>query len=324
MSGLTDLTGGLIDTNTPNYAQVAGKSEKKRQGIIKLGLDQINSVFSGGTSPFFSAANTGTNKFDPQGTYYGLNKQGSFAPYWAPGGAHPKSQFTQSTGGKIGGFTAGIVSGVPFSEQLGMNLFGNLFGKTTSPREIAAKQFKRGQLFSAPQYRTLEGFQEPFYQKRAQDYVNFALPQLGQQYRTNRNAMLFGLANRGLTGSTVQDQASANLEREAGIGRQTIADTGLEQSNQLRKDVESGRQQAISQLYQSADPAQALQGAVRTASQIQSPSTFAPISNLFTNLAQQYATKQLLDSYRQPYGAPNNYQGVGGGQQNGSYLSPIP
>lgn len=321
---LTNLTGGLIDTNTPNYAQAAGKSERKRQGVIKLGLDQINSVFSGGTSPFYGAANTGQNKFDPRGTYYGLTGQGNIAPYWAPGSAQPHSQFTQSSAGKIGGFTAGVVSGVPFSEQLGMNLFGGLFGKTESPREIAAKQFRRGQLFTAPEYHTFEGFQEPFYQKRAQDYVNFALPQLAQQYRANRNSMLFGLSNRGLGDSSVADQASANLEREAGTGRQTIADTGIEQANQLRRDVESARQQATSQLYQTADPAQAIQGAIRTASQIQQPSTFAPITNLFTNLAQQYATNQLLNSYRQPYGAPYNYQGAGGYQQPNNYLAPIP
>ena len=116
--------------------------------------------------------------------------------------------------------------------------------------------------------------------------------------------MLFGLENRGLGGSSVQGQASSNLEREAGRARQTIADTGLEQANQLRRDIEGSRQQAISQLYQSADPAQALQGAVRSAIGFQAPSTFAPATNMFTNLAQQYATRQLLNNYRQPFGAP--------------------
>jgi hypothetical protein len=309
------LSGGLLDTSAPNYARIAGSNEKKRQGLIRLGLQQINSVFSGGTAPFYSPALTEGARFDPSQTYYSFNKKGEFTPYWAPGGRAPKgtSSDTLLSGAlKSGGGDLGAALAV---KTLGI---GGLFDKDVSPKQIAARSFRRGQLFKPPEEFTFEGFQEPFYEKRAQDYVNFALPQLAQQYQSNRNAMLFGLANRGLGGSTVQGQASSNLEREAGKGRQTIADTGLEQANQLRRDVESARQQAVNQLYQSADPAQALQGAVRAASSFRAPSTFAPITNLFTNLAQQYATNQLLNSYRQPYGAPSSYQGVG------NFLAPIP
>jgi len=319
MAGLTDiLTGGLIDSSAPNYASVAGKNEKKRQGIIKLGLGQINSVFSGGTSPFYGAANTGENKFDRSQTYYGLNGKGQFAPYWAPGGAHPKGTFEASQLGKLA--DSPIATGdLGISLALSASPFSlsKIFGKSQSPRDIARKQFNRGQLFTAPNTQTFEGFQPSFYDKRSQDYVNFALPQLAQQYQTNRNAMLFGLENRGLGNSSVANAASSNLERSAGQGRQEIADTGLAQANQLRKDVEGARQQAISQLYQSADPAQALQGAVRNAIGFQAPSTFAPVANMFTGLAQQYATDRLLNNYRQAYAAP-------GYAQNNNYLAPIP
>jgi len=302
------LSGGLIDTSAPNYAKVAGKNEAKRQGIINLGMDQINAIFGGGSAPFYTSANTGENQFNRHNTYYGLTGKGDFAPYWAPGSVQPK-QGPNSPG--IGSITLETAPGSPFG------FMGGVLGhKGPSPRQIAKKSFNRGQLFNAPETKTFEGFQDPFYAKRAQDYVNFALPQFAQQYQQNRNQMLFGLANRGLGQSSVADQASSNLERSAGEGRQQIADTGLAQANQLRRDVEAARQQAISQLYQSADPAQALQGAVRTASGFQAPSTFAPITNMFSNLANQYATSQILNNYRQPYGAP--------GQSGGNYFAPIP
>jgi hypothetical protein len=307
MAGLAELlSGGLLDTSAPNYAAVAGRNERKRQGIIRLGLDQINAVFGGGTAPFYSPANTGENKFDPRQTYYGLTGKGEFAPYWAPGGARP-SAGPFSPG--IGTYTFRTAPGSPF-------LLSNIFGKKgDSPRKVAAKAFRRGQLFTAPQVQTFEGFQEPFFEQRAQDYVNFALPQLAQQYQQNRNAILFGLANRGLTGSSIEAQARASLEREAGKGRQTIADTGLEQANQLRRDIESARQQAISQLYQSADPAQALQGAVRTAIGFQAPSVLAPLTNMFANLA--YTARRLLNDPQKPYGITDDYSSIG------SYLAPI-
>jgi hypothetical protein len=298
------LSGGLIDTSAPKYGSIARKSEKKRQGIINLGLDQINAIYQGGDAPFYSGT---SGKFDPHSTYYNISgKTGEFQPYWAPGGAHPNGTFTPGMGTHV------LTSSPGWAVGFG----GNVFGNKKSPKQIARSAFNSGQLFGAPETKSFEGFQEPFYEKRAQDYVNFALPQLSQQYQQSRNAMLFGLANRGLGQSSVANQASSNLERQVGQGRQEIADTGIAQANQLRKDVEGARQQAISQLYQSADPAQALQGAVRNAMNFQAPSTFAPISNMFTGLAQQYATNQILNNYRQPYGAP--------GYDQGNYLAPIP
>jgi hypothetical protein len=100
------------------------------------------------------------------------------------------------------------------------------------------------------------------------------------------------------------------------VARQRIADEGLNQANTLKRGVEDARQQAINQLYQSADPAQALQGAVRSALNFQQPSTFAPIANMFSNIANQYATSQLLNSYRQPFGVASN-------DQLSNYLAPI-
>jgi len=298
------LSGGLIDTSSPQYGTIASKSEKKRQGIINLGLDQINAIYQGGDAPFYSGT---SGKFNPHDTYYTVSgRTGNFQPYWAPGGAHPNGTFKPG----IGTETMKTAPGSPWV------FGGNIFGSKESPKDIARKQFNSGQLFGAPQTLSFEGFQDPFYEKRAQDYVNFALPQLSQQYQQSRNAMLFGLANRGLGQSSVANQASSNLERQVGQGKQEIADTGLAQANQLRKDVEGARQQAIGQLYQSADPAQALQGAVRSAMGFQAPSTFAPIANMFTGLAQQYATNQILNNYRQPYGAPSYNQS--------NYLAPIP
>lgn len=335
------LSGGLLDTSYPNYAGAAKRNEARRQGLINMGLDQINAVFGGGSTQFFTPADPNQSKFDPKSTYFTLNKKGDFAPYWAPGGAQPQRSFTPNTfanlalGNDLG--SVGIVNRLlgdnaspavrglvgsamnpinPLGGFLGGAL-GGLFGSEESPKDKARKAFRRGQLYNAPQEMTFEGFQEPFYQQRAQDYVNYALPQLAQQYRQNREQMLFGLSNRGLSDSSVAEKASSDLEREAGRGRQTIAETGIEQSNQLRRDIEQARQQAISQLYQSSNPAEGLRSAVNSAQSFQRPSTFAPVVNMFGNLAQQYYTSQLLNNYRQPFRAPND-DGLS------QYLAPLP
>jgi hypothetical protein len=249
-------------------------------------------------------ADPSKEKFDKQGTYYALSgKKGGFVPYWAPGGKKPKGYTEPSLPGQIIGSGGGDLGAALGVRAVGLpDFLDSIFGDKVSPKDIAKKTFKKGKLFHAPEYKTFEGFQEPFFQKRAQDYVNFALPQLAEQYRTNQKGILYGLSNRGLDRSTVASEAASGLERTAGEGRQRIAETGITQANQLRKDVEQARQQAISQLYQSADPAQAVQGAVRSAIGFQAPSSFAPLANMFSGIANQYMTSQLLNNYRQPYG----------------------
>lgn len=324
------LTGGLIDPSTPNYGNIAKRNERQRQQLIQLGLQQINSVFGGGTAPFYSvaAADPFTRREWREGgknqVFYSLTGKG-FRPYYAPRlGGGPSAEegamtgakygsvvpglgtlVGATTGGIVGGFRSGDYTGAALSALSGgaYPLAKGLFGDDPpSPRELVNKRLKRGLLFNAPNYETFEGFQPDFYAKRAQDYANFALPQVAEQYRDTRNAMLFGLANRGLSASSVGRTASANLERTAGTARQTVADTAIGQANQLRRDVERSRQEAIGQLYQSADPAQAFQSAIGSAASFRQPSTFAPIANLFSNLANQYYLSQVFNNYRQnPY-----------------------
>jgi hypothetical protein len=80
-----------------------------------------------------------------------------------------------------------------------------------------------------------------------------------------------------------------------------IADEGRNQAQQLRRDVEDSRQKSIAQLYQTADPGQAFSSALNATSEFEQPSTFAPISDMFANLAKQYYVSKLLNSYQQPY-----------------------
>ena len=326
----------------PNYGKIAGTNERKRQGLINLGMKQINALYGGGSAPFYSLAGTeplSRAEWKAGGStapYYHLGASGNIDPFYiskkSPArygtqeGAIEGAKYGSivpglgtivgsTTGGIVGGLSSGDYAGAGLAAASGgaLPIVQSLFENHPSAREIVNSKLKKGLLFNAPDVQSFEGFQPSFYDKRAKDYVDYALPQLADQYRTNRSAILYGLENRGLGASTVSDQARAGLERTVGQGRQTIADTGQEQANQLRKDVENSRQQSIAQLYQTADPAQAFQGALRATTELQRPSTFAPIANLFSNLANQYYTNQLLNAYRQPYGIS--------GQQGGMSLS---
>jgi hypothetical protein len=325
-----DFTGGLFE-GSPNWGKLAQANEKKRQGIIDLGLNQINAVYGGGSAPFYTlAGNDPYSKAewrdrDKSQSLYSIGSKGKFGAFVAPKkkdvntAAETGNLYGGGVGGVIAGAGTGDLKGAAMSAAFGlpgqMKLMGGLFGDDDPPtvRELVNKKIKQGQLFNAPEMKSFEGFQPEFFEKRAQDYVNYALPQFADQYQQSRNNMLYSLANRGLSSSSVATSGAYNLEKTAGQGKQQIADEGLGQANQLKRDVEQSRQNSIAQLYQSADPAQALQSALGAASQFRQPSVFQPLTNMFQGLAQQYYTNRLMNQYQQgANGVPNSGYSLSG------------
>jgi len=154
------------------------------------------------------------------------------------------------------------------------------------------------------------GFTPSFYDERSKAYVDYAMPQLADQSNQARQTITTGLANRGLLNTLQARQALSGLARQTASGQQTIAEQGRAQANQLKQQVEGQKGQLINQLYQTADPASARQQSISTASSFQQPSVFAPISNMFSNLVNQYYQSSMIRQANQPVvggGAPSYY-----------------
>jgi hypothetical protein len=276
---------------TPDYAGMAIKNEKNRKGIINLGLNEINSIFGGGSAPFYS---TPTGNFDPSQDYWAQGKTGDFVPAWT-GGKAKGPGVRAGAGFNTGLAPHGALSAFAFGGGPIGNFFSGLFGDDPpSPKQYAESLFKQGKLFSQNN-QTFTGFQPSFYNQRATDYVNYALPQLATQYQNTKNSLGFGLANRGLFGGSASDRQMSELDRETGQAKQQIADTGQNQANALQQQVASAKQNAITQLYQTADPSRATATAIDSAAQFRLPSSFAPLANMFSSLLNQYQTSQALN-----------------------------
>lgn len=142
------------------------------------------------------------------------------------------------------------------------------------------------------------GFAPTFYDDRARAYENYALPQLATQYKDTRNKLLQNLASRGLLKSSAGTKQLSAFESRAQGAKQTIAETGRAQANELQRAVEDKRNLIIGQLYQSADPANARAAAVSTAASFRQPSVFTPLANTFADLINSYYTNQFLDASR--------------------------
>lgn len=291
----------------PDYGKKAADQEKQRQQQIQLGTNQINAIFDGGQAPSYSQA-TGT--FDPSQQYYHMTNKG-YQPYYIPptkgkadvgkdmalgaaaGGIVPGigNIAGANIGGTIGAFQNGDVGGILTGG------LSSLFGDDKSPLDVAKSRFKKGRLFTKTD-NTYTGFGKDFYDKRAQDYIDYENPFLSQQYNQARNQIGFGLANRGLQKSSQAQREFSGLDRQNDIAKQGIVDAGRQQAQSLQNNVESQRDRLLGQLYQSADPAAASKSAISSAAGFAAPSTFAPLANQFGGLAQQYYLSQALNNYR--------------------------
>jgi hypothetical protein len=302
MSFTSTLTHNVIQPNGGSVTKLYKMNEKRRQGLINLGEQQINAAFEGGSAPFYSLAD-----------------------YRGPIGKN---------GGGLGRVAARPNGGSMYAPP-GQRDFGQEFRAPATPTSYfkqngqgqfmavanpSSKSLKRGLYFNAPETKTFEGYTDKFYNEREKAYTDFAMPQVAQQYRDAKAATLYGLANRGQIGSSLDTKAQSNLERTSAGARQAVVDNAIDQSSKLRMDLENARQAQLQQLYQSTDPSKAVASAIATSQNFRRPSSFAPIINAFANIANTYATNQAIQGY-------NKQAQVYGGQdqqnQPQSYVAPI-
>lgn len=162
------------------------------------------------------------------------------------------------------------------------------------------------------------GFNPQFYKNRQQAYVNFALPQLGEQYQQARNDIGFGIANRGQYGGSNARKQWSDLFRTNQNARQGIADAAIGQSNDLRKQVAGQKSSLLGQLYASADPANAQSASIGAAASLQQPSVYGPLANQFSGLINQYYMNSLLNPNTPTTGTTGTTPSYGAG------FAPIP
>lgn len=286
------LTGGLIDPTTPNYAGAASKANKKSQAQIDAGQQALNATYFGGSYPMYSQA---AGKFTPSSTYYGVGKQGTYVPTvttnakgngkWVKGTA-PKGK------GALAGAGSGAISGGIFGQGLGSAIgaiTGGLFGNAgPTPSDY----LKKGKLFAKTDSGYQKGFTPDFYEGIANDYIKSAIPQLAQQQKSTGDSIKYGLFNRGLSkGSSAYNTAMSDLNQATGTAEQQVADNALGAARSTQQQVMSAYQNAMSQLYSTTNPGQSAQQSIGTAAQFRVPQSFTPISNMFSGLANDYATR---------------------------------
>ena len=127
-------------------------------------------------------------------------------------------------------------------------------------------------------------FNDDFYTGRQQSYVDYARPQLEQQYQDAMQSLVRSLARSGNLSSSLRGQSMSDLQRQFDQGLATIQSQGSNYSSQARSQIEAARAGLIGQNATLADPGTVRGLAEAQASSLSQADTYSPISSLISAL----------------------------------------
>jgi hypothetical protein len=156
-------------------------------------------------------------------------------------------------------------------------------------------------------------FNDQFFDGRRQAFLDYARPQLEDQFGDAQKQLTFALARGGNLDSSVRGQKSAELQKQFDLNQQQIADKALSSSTESRNAVEDARSNLVATLNATGDAQGAANSAIARASALSQPVAFSPLTQLFADFTQGLGQQAALERADSLFG-----RGAGG-EQIGRY-----
>jgi len=134
-------------------------------------------------------------------------------------------------------------------------------------------------------------FNDDFFNKRQQAYMDYSTPQLEDQYSKANNELTFALARGGLLDSSARAQKQGDLQQLYDINKQKVADDALAGATQARTAVEDARSNLIATLNATGDAQGAANSALARSSALSQPAAYSPLGQLFTDFTSALGTQ---------------------------------
>lgn len=135
----------------------------------------------------------------------------------------------------------GFYNPISRSEQLQFDIFGQ-------QNDMEAARQARIREGTAAIDSQFSKFNDAFYQKRQDAYMDWANPQLDTQLQDNTRQLAYALARAGTTNSSSAARKQGDLQRMYDEGKAKLANTGLGYRSQAEADVASQKSQLYAQL----------------------------------------------------------------------------
>ena len=192
----------------------------------------------------------------------------------------------------------------------------SLFSKTGDNGAIGMESQRQGNIAQGEGQLDAQfsQFNPQFYQNYTQKVLGAETPQLMSQYATTGKNLTYALARGGNVNSSAAEQENQSLQNQLGVNEATVANRAVDQTNELRSNVNNQKAELTNQLVQGGQPSSVASQAAASVSQDRAPSAIQPLGNLFGDWANTYLANKTAQAFsgngQQPLGALLN-QGFG-------------
>lgn len=156
-----------------------------------------------------------------------------------------------------------------------------------------SRQAARGGIFGGTD--SAQGLGDNFFSDRKQAYLDYATPQLEQQYGDAQKEMTYALARNGTLNSSVRGDKTSELQRLFDTNQRKVADDALSIENQSRTAVEDARSNLITTLNATGDAQGAANAALARSSALAQPTAYSPLAQLFSDFTNTLGTNYARD-----------------------------
>jgi len=138
-------------------------------------------------------------------------------------------------------------------------------------------------------------FDDNFFAGRRKAFLDYASPQLNDQYGDASKELTFSLARNGTLDSSVRGQKAGQLQKLFDLNKQQIADQALANEGGSRNAIEDARSNLIATLNATGDAQGAANSALARSSALSQPAAYSPLSNLFADFTSGLGTQAALE-----------------------------
>lgn len=138
-------------------------------------------------------------------------------------------------------------------------------------------------------------FNDDFYANQTQNYLDYATPQLTDQFNDAAKQLTLSLANAGLLNSSIAAEKRGKLDKDLKLNQRMIADKGNEYSLNSRKSIDAARSDLQSQNMNLANPTLTAQNAANRAQALNQLPAYQPLMELFADATDGLATQASLE-----------------------------
>ena len=147
-------------------------------------------------------------------------------------------------------------------------------------------------------------FDDGFFDKQRDAYVNYATPQLDDQRADANKELIFAMDRGGQLDGSARATLAGELQKKYDLQRQKIQDDGLNFGTQARNNVEDARSGLISTLNATGDAQGAANSALTRAAALSQPAAYSPLANMFADFTGALGTQAAAER-AYAYGGPS-------------------